>query len=232
MLEARLKELSPIVDGFVIAESTTTFRGDPKPLYYAESAARFSEWASRITHIVVEPPETQDPWVRERHQRNATMEGILDADDDDLILSCDVDEIPRREAIPRVLRSSVNGPVTMSMSNYHMSLNWRGMSWNRPKAIRKRDLTMSFSELRDNLAATYVPCVGWHFTSFGGAEMVSTKLKSFSHSEYETEKSTDLTHLRSCIEEGVLPWGVQAMDWVRQSFPAHIEDALGSGQAN
>jgi hypothetical protein len=34
MLEFRLTELDPYVDKFVIIESTKTFTGKPKPLYY------------------------------------------------------------------------------------------------------------------------------------------------------------------------------------------------------
>lgn len=54
LLELRLNILSPVVDRFVISESTVTFSGKPKPLYFHENKQRFSQFLSRIDHHVVD----------------------------------------------------------------------------------------------------------------------------------------------------------------------------------
>jgi beta-1,4-mannosyl-glycoprotein beta-1,4-N-acetylglucosaminyltransferase len=86
MLEFRLTELDPYVDKFVIIESTKTFTGKPKPLYYNLNKYKFKDWHHKIIHKIVYDmpislnqdeidklvslPEIRDiNWVREHHQR-------------------------------------------------------------------------------------------------------------------------------------------------------------------
>jgi beta-1,4-mannosyl-glycoprotein beta-1,4-N-acetylglucosaminyltransferase len=54
LLELRLNILSPHVDYFVISESTVTFSGLPKPLYYSENKGRFKKFEGKIIHNVVD----------------------------------------------------------------------------------------------------------------------------------------------------------------------------------
>lgn len=49
-LEIRLFELAPVVDLFIIVESTVTQRGDPKPMFY--DAGRFHGLGDRIRYVV------------------------------------------------------------------------------------------------------------------------------------------------------------------------------------
>ena len=44
LLELRLKELAAVVDRHILVESTLTFQGTPKPLYYAENERRFANF--------------------------------------------------------------------------------------------------------------------------------------------------------------------------------------------
>src|SRR4029077_1834400 len=71
LLEIRLKELGEVVDKFVLVESTLTFQGKPKPLFFRDNASRFAPFQSKIDHVIVDMPETDDPWVREGFQRNS-----------------------------------------------------------------------------------------------------------------------------------------------------------------
>ena len=59
MLEIRLNVLNDYVDYFVIVESTETFSGVPKPLYYELNKNRFSEFHHKIIHhIVTDTPKS------------------------------------------------------------------------------------------------------------------------------------------------------------------------------
>ena len=53
MLEFRLTELDPYVDKFVIIESTKTFTGEPKPLYYNLNKFKYKQWSHKIVHKIV-----------------------------------------------------------------------------------------------------------------------------------------------------------------------------------
>lgn len=98
LLEIRLETLDPIVDFFVIAESPITYRADSKPLYFKENKERFAKFLPKIRHIIVDDLPTEkgfdQNWRRETLQRSALERGLADAQDDDLIMLSDLDEIP------------------------------------------------------------------------------------------------------------------------------------------
>ena len=53
LLEIRLRELSDVVDKFVLVEATKTHSGLDKPLYYLQHRSRFLDYFDKIIHIVV-----------------------------------------------------------------------------------------------------------------------------------------------------------------------------------
>jgi beta-1,4-mannosyl-glycoprotein beta-1,4-N-acetylglucosaminyltransferase len=59
LLEIRINILYPHVDFFVIVESTKTFTGKNKPLYYQNSKQRFKKFEDKILYFIVEDcPDT------------------------------------------------------------------------------------------------------------------------------------------------------------------------------
>ena len=102
MLEYRLHLLYPIVDHFVLVESTKTFMGTPKELFFQLNRQRFERFLDKILHVVVDDmPESENPWVREEHQRNAIDRGLqsLSLEPTDLVMVSDVDEIPNPQKL-------------------------------------------------------------------------------------------------------------------------------------
>jgi hypothetical protein len=59
VLEARLHELDEVIDHFVIVESSQTYRGHDKPLYFEENKERFSAFLHKIVHVKL--PEAEPP---------------------------------------------------------------------------------------------------------------------------------------------------------------------------
>ena len=57
--------LNDVVDRFVISESTVTFSGKKKPLYFAENRERFSEFDDKIVHQIVQDTPDVDPFQRD-----------------------------------------------------------------------------------------------------------------------------------------------------------------------
>jgi beta-1,4-mannosyl-glycoprotein beta-1,4-N-acetylglucosaminyltransferase len=117
MLDIRLNVLNDYVDYFVIVESTETFSGVPKSLYYELNKDRFSEFHHKIIHhIIDDTPEsftdsecnqevleiasnsdnvTRDNlcWLKEFYQKELIKEALVNLNDDDICFVSDVDEI-------------------------------------------------------------------------------------------------------------------------------------------
>lgn len=97
LLEIRWRELLPYVSKFVILESTTTFTGIPKPLFFAESRERFKFAEDKIVHSVFPGRigHHEDPFKLESEQRWA-MNSLLHRagiSDGDLLMMSDTDEL-------------------------------------------------------------------------------------------------------------------------------------------
>src|SRR5690349_20249777 len=105
LLEIRLNVLNPIVDKFVLVESTRTHQNKPKPLYYQQNAARFSAFKDKIIHVIVDDfPDFGEwkeahSWILERHQRNCISRGLSQCKKGDVIIISDLDEIPDPEKV-------------------------------------------------------------------------------------------------------------------------------------
>ena len=77
-MEIRLNELNPVVDKFVLVESTKTFQKQDKPIFYAENKDRFKQFSEKIIHVVVDKfpvfSFTQfrrfTPWDYSNYQKN------------------------------------------------------------------------------------------------------------------------------------------------------------------
>ena len=136
LLELRLHELAPVVDFFVLVESTRTFTGQSKPLYYErwKREPRFARFRAQIIHIVmgerelapisqrVERGQPQDgrydAMGREKAQRRFIMRGLVRKGiflaRGDVVLLSDVDELPRRGVV-QLLRQCEGYPAVLHL---------------------------------------------------------------------------------------------------------------------
>lgn len=110
LLELRLHTLHQHVDKFVIVESTHTFTGKKKALHF--DITRFAAFADRIIYVVFDEPPHSDAWENERRTRNHIMAGLKQAQDDDLILVSDVDEIIDPQQLARANHERCVTPFT------------------------------------------------------------------------------------------------------------------------
>lgn len=180
MLLYRLKVMYPVVDKIIIVESTKTFRGNYKEMYFEKNKKVFEKYLDKIIHVVDDQLDNSDPWVNERHQRDFAIHALREfAQDDDIILISDVDEIFNPEIIKKL---NFENCVTMKMDMYYYNIETKLKEpWILPKAIRYKYLT-TLSEVR-GMSAPVVPGAGWHLSYFGDERMIINKLKNFSHSE-------------------------------------------------
>ncbi|KAL5065134.1 hypothetical protein RYX36_026871 [Vicia faba] len=101
LLEIRWHELYPYVYKFVILESSTTFTGIPKPLFFAKNKERFAFAKQKVVHDsypgrIAVRGSNEDPFVLESKQRGAmnTLLRRAGVSNDDILLMTDTDEIP------------------------------------------------------------------------------------------------------------------------------------------
>lgn len=196
LLEIRLLTLSDYVDKFVIVESPLTMQGHHKPLFFQDNRQRYEQWADRIIHVIHRPPVAASSWVREKHQRNAIMEGITTAAAEDWIIISDADEIPSPESFGQLKQSPCR--IKSRLSYYYVNCVCR-ISWDRIVAVRRHDLTTTPEDLRAKYPGPVIGS-GWHFSYIGGPEAIALKLRSFSHTEYSGNRWTDLRRIQKAID--------------------------------
>ena len=93
LLDIRFNILNDYVDYFVIIEGNKTWQNNDKKLRF--DVNKFQKFKDRIIYIPVEDmPDGDNPYLRENFQRNCISRGILKAQDEDLIIISDLDEIP------------------------------------------------------------------------------------------------------------------------------------------
>jgi beta-1,4-mannosyl-glycoprotein beta-1,4-N-acetylglucosaminyltransferase len=207
MLEFRLEELNDVVDRFVIVESTKTFVGKEKPLFFNENLQRFEKYLPKITHIIEQNLTDKNPWVNETTQRNAIDKGIksLNLNDNDIIMITDVDEIPDTETLEKLKeKGSLQKLMTLRQEMYYYNLNckFNGV-WHFPKILNYN--TYKFLESPQQIRMSPGEIIfngGWHFSYFGDSKFIKNKIQNFSHQEYNNDEFVNDEHIENVIKEG------------------------------
>ena len=98
LLDLRLNILNEFVDHFVIVEGNKTWQNNKKDLKF--NINNFNKFKNKIIYIpVTDMPDGDNPYIRENFQRNCISRGLRKANEDDLIIVSDLDEIPNPEVI-------------------------------------------------------------------------------------------------------------------------------------
>lgn len=197
LLEVRLHELYDVVDHFVIVESSLTYSGNEKPLFFEQNKKRFSKYLDKIIHIVSPKIEmANDAWVREIAQRNDIMLGLKAAKDDDIIIISDLDEIVKNEKIIEIKKQIAlkKDPIRLSMKMYRYFLNRRDLlvnNWSLSLASSYKTLKKTTPQkLRcETTIEDKISDAGWHFSSLGWIDKWVYKLESYSHQERNKAKN-------------------------------------------
>ena len=216
VLDVRLNTLDKFVDYFVIVESKFTHKGDKRDLKF--NPDKFEKFKDKIIYLVynhqpseIEKINNEDSpdeiarkslWnaiYRENGQRNYIEKGLIEANEDDIILISDVDEIPNLENIEFKKISKKIILFKQNMFYYKFNLRLPNLIWTGTKGCRKKDLInpqwlrnikdrkYSFFRLDTFFSKNKYRSVrriidgGWHFTNIKNAEAIEHKLKSYLH---------------------------------------------------
>lgn len=243
ILELRLRYLWDQVDHFVLVEAPTTHRGEKKPLFFEENKKRF-EWAqSKIIHIIEDLPvagasdsENDAAWRRENHQRNAISKGLLNAPENALLTITDADEIPSRHALRKgkYLREphSLRQTLSYFYANYFCHKRKNKLRYWHAAAILPHHSLTTPQEMRDRASAgRTLPRIqqgGWHFSYFGGPEVILNKLQSFAHTEFDLDAIKSTENINRALQGNDL-FGREGFEWHRlplSRFPKDLREQL------
>jgi len=231
MYGLRLKILDKYIDKFVVAESRYSHSGEPKKLNF--NIDLYPEFKDRIIYIVVdnEPTDLTDlknlsydqaqgmkrmnSLKRIKQQYDALSSGIEEANENDLIILSDCDEIPDLKNLENVKNNQII-IFKQLLFYYKFDLHHNAMTWYGSKGCLKKNLK-TFNWLRNiknkkynfwrldtyfsNNKYTNLKIIdegGWHFTNIKSPEDIVMKLSNFGeHNEFEmsdidVEKMTKL----------------------------------------
>ena len=216
ILDLRLNILDDFVDYFVIVESTYNHKGQKRDLKF--NFNKFLQFKNKIIYVVYdEKPKgiheifdndnedikshkyIENSLLRENGQRNFISYGLNKADDNDIILISDVDEIPNLENINF---NEIKNKIILfkqEMFYYKFNLKLPNLIWTGTKACSKKNLInpqwlrnikdKKYSFFRLDLVFSktkysnikFINNGGWHFSNIKTAKEIENKLKSYLH---------------------------------------------------
>lgn len=239
LLEMHLAELYPYIDYFVIEESCQTFRGTPKPYNFETNKDRYAKFLDKIIYIKTDSRNLHlignphiDTWNREFWQREQLMNGLVNANDDDIIIVTDCDTILYPEyakSLPELI-SDMNPIRFFKPKLFLFFLNYR--THDTPNAggliactfKRLRESSFNFMwNLWWNSEFTKEAIEGaWHFTNAGGFESAYYKAQEWSHSDEPTWSDETI----SFHVNGLSYWEKIGNLKFRQAYIAPIDDTF------
>tara|TARA_B100001057_G_scaffold226881_1_gene227229 strand:- start:457 stop:1296 length:840 start_codon:yes stop_codon:yes gene_type:complete len=220
LLKLRLKELSDVVDHFVLVEAKRSFSNRKKQLFFEDGKDEFSQYSSKITHLITpDPPgnwiwrsKRRSAWKRQEFQRNYLSNGIrkLKPEKQDLILLSDVDEIFDSNTLSELKENSFSGIANFEQDLYYYDHTCRHHEkWTLP-------LVSSFDTLGPRINSLHrlrierstmkeiqiIKKGGWHFSYFGGVDAILNKLRNLSaHTEINTPEISNPNSIRKLVKE-------------------------------
>ena len=216
VLYVRLNTLNEFVDYFVIVESIYTHKGDLRELKFNHK--KFEKFKDKIIYIVDEEtyPQTDEintedsedeksrkaifnAAYRENGQRNLITRGLKKANDEDIIMVSDVDEIPK---LSELNFKNINEKIILfkqDMFYYKFNLWLPNLIWTGTKACKKKNLVnpqwlrnikdrkYSFFRIDTFFSKTKYTSIkvindgGWHFSNIKTPKEIEFKLRSYLH---------------------------------------------------
>ena len=240
----RIEYLANLVDRVVIAESSLTHSGKPKPLYFSEWLETCETWVKEKVEIVSIPLSLDDTsWGREISTRELLAKFLIEKYPNDYFILSDLDEIPSSEQIIELKKTSgiyhFKTPTSYRKSNWQLMdvhLEWKLGVMGQVRHLSKLSNGGRFEKL-ELLDST----PGAHLSYFGvDSVLISEKYSALAHTELDNTfwRSLDLLefcdrfridHLGRSRNPGfgvfrIVAKGENAViDSISKRFPAHYD---------
>ena len=199
--ELRFNILDDVVDQFIVCESRYDHRGLEKKINFDKSI--FPKFKDKINHLILKDnfPKKNIPWENQAFQREYIFQGLKDADENDLIMFSDPDEIPDPKKLKNIKLEKKYAIFLQNMYTYKVNLfNQYESPWEGTRICKKKDLK-SIDWLRQKILAKnskypfwridkernveLIKDGGWHFNYLLTPEQISKKLKSLAATEWD-----------------------------------------------
>ena len=235
VLDIRLNSLKNSVDCFIIVESKFYHNGKKRDLKF--DINKYPKFKDKIIYVVqdeeplnLETVKKEDDegtksyklifnaHKRENFQRNQISKALDKANEDDLIMISDVDEIPNLKDL-NVARVN-NKIVIFEQDIFYYKLNryLEGFTWHGTKACKKKNLKSPqwirnvknkkfgfwrldtfFSETK-YINKIFIKKGGWHFSNLKNPVDIENKLKSYLHHRDFDVENIDLKEISKLIK--------------------------------
>ena len=245
LLDLRLNSLNKFVKKFVITEATYTHNGKKKRLNF--DINKFRKFKDKIIYIVVDehPKNIQkldnndskdkageklilNGMARDYFQREKLAKGFEDADDNDLILVSDLDEIPNLNNLN--FKEIKNKIIIFEQKIFYYKFNlfYDKFLWQGTRAIKYKNLKSpqwlrnikgknyskwrldTFFSDKKYTNISFIKNGGWHFTCLKTPEQLEKKLLNYAH-HYEFEVSgLKINDIKKFIDEKRIIYDYQA----------------------
>tara|TARA_B100000780_G_scaffold222952_1_gene162055 strand:- start:860 stop:1702 length:843 start_codon:yes stop_codon:yes gene_type:complete len=236
MLDLRFNILNNKVYKFIIVESSFSHSGEKKNFNF--NINNYPKFKDKIIYLKIDKEPTNlysdieilknpiykrlNSIKRIEQSYDYMMKGILEAQDEDLIIISDNDEIPNLDS-NNFKKSNKNFFIFKQLLFYYkFNLFYELMPWFGSKACKKKYLK-SFSNLKNlknkkypfwrldtyfsNIKETNIDIIddgGWHFTNIKTPEELYTKMKNFGHHNEFDESNLTVDDLREKISQGLV----------------------------
>mgnify|MGYP001380221149 CR=1 FL=1 len=214
MMDLRFNILNEHVVKFIVVESTFSHSGKSKKLNF--DVNDYPKFKDRIEYIVIDKEPTdlvsdkeflklpqikrQNSLKRIEQSYNYMLRGLVGAEDEDLIIISDNDEIPNLESKEFIKKNNCDYYIFEQLFFYYkFNLLYDRMKWHGTKGCKKKKLK-NFSTLRNtknkeypfwrldtffsDLKQTNLKIIkegGWHFTNVKKPKELFEKLNNFGH---------------------------------------------------
>jgi beta-1,4-mannosyl-glycoprotein beta-1,4-N-acetylglucosaminyltransferase len=223
--QIRCEELMPLNVDHISVESNYTFTGKKRNLYLSWG---LEENKYRLYAVVdSQVPNNGNAWDNESHQRNyiLTMLEAIDAQDDDIVIISDADEIPSLKAIQSYKPEMGLTALKMDVFWYKFNCLAEEQTWSHPKIMTYGYLKSTTPQkVRESGYGNVIDNAGHHFSYLGDADFIVNKLESFSHQEYNATEFKDKEEITRKINEGISLWGEGKFRFVPidETFPKYL----------
>jgi beta-1,4-mannosyl-glycoprotein beta-1,4-N-acetylglucosaminyltransferase len=235
VLDIRLNSLKNSVDCFVIVESKFYHNGKKRDLKF--DINKYPKFKDKIIYIVqdeeplnLETVKKEDDegtksykqifnaHKRENFQRNQISKALDKANEDDLIMISDVDEIPNLKDLNV---AKVNNKIVIfeqEIFYYKLNRYLEGFTWHGTKACKKKNLKSPqwirnvknkkfgfwrldtlFSETK-YINKIFIKSGGWHFSNLKNPVDIENKLKSYLHHRDFDVENIDLKEISKLMK--------------------------------
>ena len=221
LFQTRFEILKDIVDYFVVCEANKDHTGHDKNFNFDQNFLKKNK--DKIIYIKVEDlPSVKLKGKKDYKLLSIQMEklfkGIKGADDNDLIIFSDEDEIPNPETIKNSDYENFKFGIFMqNMYYYKINIlsvdegngNWPGSRISKKKFLKSffkfrllklKNLKYPFWRIDKEKSIQLIMNGGWHFTYLMSPLEIIEKIKSMAHTELNKEKFRDISSIKNKIK--------------------------------